>query len=125
MALFRLVDLRQTHVSRAVDKYGLSREEFGHLICCDVKHGLYDWSLGGEHHDFLVHIPEGGAYAPGVSYGEALSAACDATHDVASVPVFARLLQDMAHIDIVFYGMGDFQSDRSEEHTSELQSPDH
>ena len=81
------------------------------MICCDVEHSLYDRSLGGEHHDFLVHIPEGGAYAPGVSYGEALSAACDATHDITSVPVFARLLQDMAHVDIVFYGMGDLQSD--------------
>ena len=39
------------------------------------------------------------------------TAFCSATHDIASVTVFARLLQDMAHVDIVFYGMGDLQSD--------------
>ena len=75
-----------THASVAIHENGLARQEFVHLVGLYVEGGLYDGALRGNHHNFIVLIPEGRTYAPGVAHAEEFARAADAAHHIAAIP---------------------------------------
>ena len=94
----------------AADEECFSACEFVDVVGADVHDGLYDGSFGGDDEDFVVGVVEGGAYAPGVAYGEGFAAAGGSADDVSSVPGLCGGEDDACEVDVAFDESGDFES---------------
>ena len=65
-----------------------------------IHDGLNDGALGGDDHDLVVGVIEGGADAPRVADGEGLAAAGGTTDDKAAVPGPGSGLHDARKVDV-------------------------
>ena len=71
-----------------------------------VQHRLNDRTLGSEHHNFIVHIPETRTNTPRVAHGKTFSASRQSADYIASVPLGAGRFQYIGQVDAVLNGMG-------------------
>ena len=105
-----LVDLFETNRAVLTRDECFAWLEFMYGTVVNVERSLDNRSLGGKHNNLFVLVPERCTYAPRVAQGEGFSAASDATHDIATVPVAAARAQDVGYVNIVFDGVSQVES---------------
>ena len=108
--LFRPVDLCQTHLSSLAYKDSLSRLQFIDASGRYIQGSLNDRALGCQYHDFIVHVPESRTNAPRIAHRKRLTATGHTADHIASIPLLARSLEDIAQINAVFYSVSDIHA---------------
>ena len=108
--LFRPVDLCQTHLSSLAYKDSLSRLQFIDASGRYIQGSLNDRALGCQYHDFIVHVPESRTDAPRIAYRKRFTATGHTADHIASIPLLARSLEDIAQINAVFYSVSNIHA---------------
>ena len=107
---FRPVDLCQTHLSGLAHKDSLSRLQFIDASGRYIQGSLNDGTFGRQYHDFIVHVPESRTDAPRIAYRKRFTATGHTADHIASIPLLARSLEDIAQVNAVFYGVSDIHT---------------
>ncbi len=108
--LFRPVDLCQAHLSCLAHKDGLPRLQFIDASGRYIQGSLNDGTLRCQYHDFIVHVPEGRTNAPRIAHRKRFTATGHTADHIASIPLLARSLEDIAQVNAVFYGVSDIHA---------------
>ena len=85
----RLIDLLQAHLAFFVDQDSLSRLQLVHIISRYIQGCLNHRTLGRQHNDFIILVPESGTDTPRVAHGKGFAATRQSADDITSVPILA------------------------------------
>jgi len=92
------------------NEQAIFRFQFLHVAYLQVECRLQHGALRGQSQHFVILVPEGGTYAPGVAHREHLAASRHATDDVAAVPQRRCCAEHVAHVDVLLDVAGDVAS---------------
>ena len=102
--------LSEAHFSVATHGESLSRSQLLYLIGLQVEGSLYHRTLTGQHYNFLIAVPESRSQSPRITHAEHLTASGEAAYHITTVKERRTRVQNIAHVDILLYEVGDVQA---------------